>query len=94
MAYSKEAQKIIAQDGNNENNGFLGLDEVFYNKKCLAGMKHVFIDQHGHIYRCVSGGRRIGNLHKGTLRMLKRAEVCRHKKCVCPTYGRRYVLEE
>ncbi len=67
----------------------------FVGKKCLAGHLFLKIDPDGTVYRCSSYQRSdlpsLGNLFKGTFRLLKKETLCKQEVCYSPYEGLMYV---
>jgi MoaA/NifB/PqqE/SkfB family radical SAM enzyme len=57
---------------------------------CYAGMKSVFIDFDGTVYRCHSEKTVLGNIFKDTVNLSKIAKPCIANICQCPYYGFRF----
>lgn len=89
--YSDEELKILGKlPGWHERSGDLDQKAIKLPKvkgiRCYAGVKYVFVNPRGEVFRCVPVGRIIGNLFDGHFSTLRTPTRCPVEICDCELY--------
>lgn len=66
---------------------FIGGLVSFKGRCCRAGLRSVYIDPEGEVWRCPDDRVHLGNIFHGTFSLLTKATPCRADVCGCPWIG-------